>query len=104
RIQPLATQAGYRIGELYAILASSMLDSERPKGMTELELEEYEILLEEKAYPFEDKAIEALEANISLTTSSVWDQWIQKSFSQLELLMPARYLKPEIIDDYVNTP
>ncbi|RLA03177.1 MAG: hypothetical protein DRQ47_05635, partial [Gammaproteobacteria bacterium] len=34
RIQPLATQAGYRIGELYAILASSMLDSERPKGMT----------------------------------------------------------------------
>ncbi|MCP4271425.1 MAG: hypothetical protein GY781_05580 [Gammaproteobacteria bacterium] len=104
RIQPLATQAGFRIGELYAILASSMLESERPKGMTELELEEYEILLEEKAFPFEDKAIEALEANISLTTSAVWDQWIKKSFSELELLMPARYLKPEIIDDYVNTP
>lgn len=104
RIQPLATQAGFRIGELYAILASSMLESERPKGMSELELEEYEILLEEKAFPFEDKAIEALEANISLTTSAVWDQWIMNSFSELEKLMPARYLKPEIIDDYVNTP
>jgi len=104
RIQSISTQAGHRIGESYALLAKSIMDSERPKKLTDIELEEYEMLLEEKVYPFEDQAIEALEANISLTTSLVWDKWIQQSFNQLELLMPARYNKPEIIDDYATSP
>jgi len=104
RIQPISTQVGYRIGESYAILAKSILDSERPKAMTEIELEEYETLLEERVYPFEDKAIEALEANISQTKNDVWDHWIEQSFLQLESLMPARYKKPEVIDDYALTP
>ncbi len=104
RIQPLSTEAGHKLGESYAILAKSILDSERPKGMSELELEEYETLLEERVFPFEDDAINALEANITLTKLGVWDLWIQKSFSQLEKLMPARYVKPEVIDDYATDP
>ncbi len=104
RIQGVSTQAGFRIGQLYAILAQSILDSERPKGMSELELEEYETLLEERVYPFEDDAIESLEANVSLTQQAVWDEWIERSFQQLEILMPARYKKPEVIDDYATTP
>ena len=104
KIQSISTQAGFRIGELYAILATSILNSERPKGMNELELEEYETLLEEKVYPFEDQAIEAFESNVSLSKQGIWDEWIINSFQQLELLLPARYKKPEVIDDYAKTP
>ncbi len=103
-IQLATTESGHRIGELYALLALSILESDRPKGMSEIELEEYETLLEERVFPMEDQAIEAFEANVSLTKSSVWDSWIRDSFSELELLLPARYKKPEIIDDYAKSP
>jgi tetratricopeptide (TPR) repeat protein len=104
RIQPLSTQAGHKIGESYALLAKSIFNSERPKGMSDIELEEYDTLLEERVFPIEDQAIDAFEANVSLTQSNVWDQWIKQSFAQLEILLPARYKKPEVIDDYATTP
>jgi len=104
RLQPLSTQAGHKMGESYALLAKAIFNSERPKGMSDIELEEYDTLLEERVFPIEDQAIEAFEANVSLTTQGVWDKWIRESFAQLEILMPARYIKPEVMDDYATTP
>lgn len=103
-IQTLSTEAGFRIGQSYALLSHSIMNSERPKGMTEIELEEYDILLEERVFDFEDKAIESLEANVKLTSQGIYDEWIQKSFAELEVLMPARYQKPEVIDDFAESP
>jgi len=103
-IGPLATQAGHRIGESYALLAKSLLKSQRPKGLSELQLEEYEALLEERVYPFEDKAIAALEANIRQAHRGIWDDWVSKTLTELKVLMPARYNKPEEVEDYVRQP
>jgi outer membrane protein assembly factor BamD (BamD/ComL family) len=103
-IAPLATQAGHRIGESYNLLAKSLLKSQRPKGLSELQLEEYEALLEERVYPFEDKAIAALEANIRQAHRGIWDDWVSKTLTELKVLMPARYNKPEEVEDFVRQP
>ena len=103
-IQSKATEAGYNRATLYALLATAMMDSQRPKGMSELELEEYELVLEEKVYPIEEQAITAYENHIALTKDDIWDQWIEKSYQALEKLLPSRYNKPEILDEYAPSP
>ena len=37
------------------------MNSERPSNLNELELEQYELALEEQIYPFEEKAIKVHE-------------------------------------------
>ena len=69
--------------------------SERPKGLSPEELEQYDVLLEEQAYPFEEKAMEVHEANIQRVTDDIYDKWIKKSFQQLSRLRPVRYAKVE---------
>lgn len=101
-IAKYSTQAGHRIGESYAILADSLMHSQRPRGLTELQREEYDALLEERVFPFEDKAIEALEANLHQAQRSQWDPWVDKTLVELRKLMPARYNKLEKVDDYVT--
>ncbi|MCA0899919.1 MULTISPECIES: tetratricopeptide repeat protein [Microbulbifer] len=94
-IAEFTTAANYRLAEVYRQLSRDLMDSQRPNGLNPLELEQYEILLEEQAYPFEEKAIELHEANIKRTADGVYDEWIKNSFSSLENLLPARYRKPE---------
>ena len=100
KIQADVTKAGYSIGATYALLAESMWDSERPKGFSEIELEEYDLVLEEKIYPVEDQAIASYEAHIQLAKDGIWDEWIQASYTALQELLPARYQKEEVSDDY----
>lgn len=65
--------------------------------------EQYDVLLEEQAFPFEEKAIELHETNAQRTGDGVYDQWVQRSFDVLAKLKPARYAKTEISEDYVPT-
>jgi TolA-binding protein len=94
-IAEVTSAATYRIGEIYQQFGAALINSERPKGLNEEELEQYEILLEEQAYPFEDKAIAVFESNIKLTTQGIYDEWVKKSFAALAKLLPARYAKQE---------
>ncbi|WP_406828676.1 tetratricopeptide repeat protein [Microbulbifer sp. ARAS458-1] len=94
-IAEFTTAANFRLAEIYRQLSRDLMDSQRPNGLNPLELEQYEILLEEQAYPFEEKAIELHEANVKRTADGVYDEWIKSSFSSLENLLPARYRKPE---------
>ncbi|QIL91994.1 tetratricopeptide repeat protein [Microbulbifer sp. SH-1] len=94
-IAEFTTAANFRLAEVYRQLSRDLMDSQRPNGLSPLELEQYEILLEEQAFPFEEKAIELHEANIQRTADGVYDQWVKNSFSSLENLLPARYRKPE---------
>ena len=94
-IAEFTTVANFRLAEVYRQLSRDLMESQRPQGLNPLELEQYEILLEEQAYPFEEKAIELHEANIQRTASGVYDEWVKSSFSSLETLLPARYRKPE---------
>jgi hypothetical protein len=78
------------------------MSSERPPELTELELEEYDFLLEEQAFPFEEKAIEVYEANARRSSQGIYDQWVRKSFDALARLMPARYAKFEKGEDFAT--
>jgi TolA-binding protein/LysM repeat protein len=66
-----------------------------PRGLYPLELEQYELAIEEQAYPFEEKAIHVHESNLKLISRGVYNVWIEKSLQKLAKFMPARYDKPE---------
>lgn len=85
----------FQIAELYADLAKSLLTSAPPAGLDELALEEYQLLLEEQAYPFEEKAIATHELNLARTRDGVYDPWIERSLAQLATLVPGRYARRE---------
>ena len=94
-VQEFATKATFRIGEIYSTLSTDLLKSERPVGLSELEQEQYDVLLEEQADPFVDNAIAVHEGNVQRSWSGTYDEWVQKSFAALQQLLPARYKKPE---------
>ena len=66
-----------------------------PRGLYPEELEQYELAIEEQAYPFEEKAIKVHQSNLALITKGVYNEWIEKSLGKLAKLVPARYDKPE---------
>ncbi len=102
-VAEFTTLASYRIGEVYARLSKDLLESQRPKNLDALALEQYEILLEEQAYPFEEKAIEIHEANAQRSWDGIYDTWVKSSFQSLARLLPARYLKREHLVKYSET-
>lgn len=101
-VAEFATASNYKIGEMYRLLAKDLIGSERPTGMDELEAEEYTMLLEDKALPYEDQAIDILIANADLVTDGIYDQWVKKSFGALAELIPGRYAKFEQAENYVD--
>ncbi len=94
-VSSYSTEAGYRMADIYAQLSRDLMDSDRPEGLNALELEQYEILLEEQAFPFEDSAIEIHEQNASRAWNDIYDDWVKQSFDALKQLLPGRYDKPE---------
>jgi hypothetical protein len=78
------------------------MDSDRPTNLEADALEQYEILLEEQAFPFEEKAIDLYTANADRAVDGVYDEWVKRSFNQLASLMPARYAKEERGEDVVT--
>jgi hypothetical protein len=102
-VQQFATQSTYWIAQIYADLSKSLLKSARPSGLSELELEQYEVLLEEQAYPFEEQAIQIHEVNLRRSWEGVFDDWVHKSFAALREMMPGRFDKREVQVAYVES-
>ena len=96
------TSATYRIAELYGRFSKGLMDSERPPGLDEIALEEYEFLLEDQAFPLEEAAIEIHQTNTNRTFDGLYDDWIKQSFDALSELMPAQYDKHEKQVTYVE--
>lgn len=94
-VQAFATKAAFHIGEIYAGLSRELMASPRPPELDELAREQYDLLLEEQAYPFEEKAIAAHEGNAQRSHSGIYDTWVKQSFDALATLLPARYDKRE---------
>lgn len=94
-VAEVTTACTYRIAEIYADFGQALLKSERPKNLNKEEMEQYTVLLEEQAFPFEEKAIEAHEVNTARASQGVYDKWVKSSFMQLTRLKPARYAKSE---------
>jgi outer membrane protein assembly factor BamD (BamD/ComL family) len=94
-VAEFTTAATFRIAEVYNRLSRDLLASERPQGLSPLELEQYNVLLEEQAFPFEEKATAIHETNVHRVVNGVYDEWVKKSFEQLGKLRPVRYAKAE---------
>lgn len=90
-VQEITTEATNSIGQIYKEFSVSLLESERPQNLSVDELEQYEILLEDQAFPFEEKAIEFYETNMTRTREGTYDKWIASSFDELQKLFPVRY-------------
>jgi hypothetical protein len=101
-VAEVTTAATFRLAEVYEQFGSDLMDSERPSELDEAALEQYELLLEEQVYPFEEKAIDLYKVNVDRTTDGVYDEWVRKSFERLAGLMPARYAKVERSEDVVT--
>ena len=99
QVAEVTTAATFEMAELYRMLAKDVLSSERPKNLKGDELDEYNSLLEEQVFPFEEQAIKAHEVNTARTKDGVYDEWVKKSFQVLAELKPARYGKTELTQD-----
>jgi len=103
-VADITAAATYRIADLYYDLSQSMMQSDRPRGLSKLELDQYNILLEEQAYPFEEKAIDLHKKNLQLMSRGFYDEWVGKSIEELGKLSPARYARTEQGEAYVTSP
>ena len=103
QVAEVTTAATYEMAELYRRLAKDVITSERPKNLKGEELEEYNSLLEEQVFPFEEQAIKAHELNAARAKDGVYDESVRKSFQALAELKPARYGKTEMTHDVVTS-
>ena len=95
-VAEVVTLANFEIAELYRQLGSDLMASARPKNLSADELEQYDLLLEEQATPFEEQAIKLHEANAHRVHDGLYDEGVKASFVALAKLMPARYGKTEM--------
>jgi cellulose synthase operon protein C len=103
QVADVTTAATFESAELYRQLGKDLMSSERPRNLKKDELEQYDVLLEEQAFPFEEKAIKLHEVNAARTKDGTYDEWVQKSFAALAQLNPGRYGKVEIGEQQVES-
>ena len=101
-VADVTTAATYRIATVYRDFGKALMSSERPKKLSKAELEQYNVLLEEQAFPFEEKATELHELNAKRAASGVYDKWVKSSFDALRELRPVRYGKTEVSEGVVD--
>jgi TolA-binding protein len=87
--------ATFYMAEVYSGFSKALIESERPADLDPAAMQDYEMVLEEEAFPFEERAIEVHEKNLELMAAGVYNPWIEKSLAKLSELMPGRYAKFE---------
>lgn len=97
-IAEVTTAATFHTGAIYLDFGQSLIHSARPKKLNKAELEQYNVMLEEQAFPFEEKAIKLFETNTRRAAAGLFDTWVQRSYAELAQLKPVRYAKTERID------
>jgi TolA-binding protein len=98
-VAQVTTAATFETAELYYQLSRDLLASERPADLASDEQEEYALLLEEQAFPFEEKAIDLFRVNADRVTDGVYDEWVRASFARLSVISPARFARTERSED-----
>jgi tetratricopeptide (TPR) repeat protein len=91
RVAEITTESTFAIGDIYQHFSKALLGSERPSNLSSDELDQYNILIEDQAFPFEEKAIEFHEVNIARSADNTESKWIKESFIALKTLFPSRY-------------
>jgi tetratricopeptide (TPR) repeat protein len=81
-----------RIGLGYEDFARDLLDSPDPKGLNEDQLQMYRAELENKAFPYEDKAVEFLELALNKSTEyRIYGEWSLKAQDQMNKIKPGAF-------------
>ena len=101
-VADVATDATFHTAEVYHEFGQALMASERPKGLAAEELEQYNVLLEEQAFPFEEKAVAAHEVNARHCADGIYDQWVKRSYQVLAQLRPLRYGKSESSEETID--
>ena len=94
-VADVTTAATFHIASLYQDFGKALIASQRPKKLSKAELEQYNVMLEEQAYPFEEKSTELHELNVRRAADGIYDKWVKSSFAALRELRPVRYGKTE---------
>src|SRR5690606_23318806 len=92
-LEEAISERTYAIAELYRQLAQDLLASEPPAELTDLQRQQYSLLLEEQAYPFEEEAIALHERNQAMIVERYWNPWVDRSLESLAEIFPARYAR-----------
>jgi tetratricopeptide (TPR) repeat protein len=103
QVAEVTAAATFYIAEIYFEFSAALLDSERPAGLTAAEKVDYELVIEEEAYPFEERAIDVHQQNFELLAVGVYNPWVQQSLDKLAVMMPGRYAKNEISGGFVGS-
>jgi cellulose synthase operon protein C len=103
-VAEVTTVSTYETAELYRTLAKDLMNSERPKALKGDELEQYNLLLEEQVFPFEEQAIQIHELNVARAKEGIYDDGVRGSYKALAELKPGRYGKTELVQDVVVAP
>ena len=91
-IPELLPEIFFSMGIALENFRDSILQSERPAGLTKDELEEYNFLLEEKAYPYDEQAVKVYENNMQVSREyKMYNEWVEKILDRLASLRPALY-------------
>ena len=102
-VAEVTAAATFYIAEIYFEFSAALLDSERPLGLSDAEKIDYEMVIEEEAYPFEERSIDVHEENFELLANGIFNSWVQKSLDKLAVLMPGRYAKNEISGGFLGS-
>ncbi|MBI5560809.1 MAG: tetratricopeptide repeat protein [Deltaproteobacteria bacterium] len=80
------------MGMAFENFRDSILGSERPGDLSKEELEEYNFLLEEKAYPYDEQAVGAYENGLKAgIAQKLYDDPVEKTIERLAVIRPALY-------------
>ena len=101
-VADVTAAATFYMAETYFDFSRALAESERPADLDPADLAEYEMALEEEAFPFEEKAIGVHEKNLELLQAGVFNAWTEKSLGRLAELVPGRYAKHEMSDGFLD--
>jgi tetratricopeptide (TPR) repeat protein len=101
-IADVTAAATFYVAETYFEFSHALAASERPVDLQAPELAEYELALEEEAFPFEEKSIDVHEKNLELLRAGIYNVWTEKSLGKLAELMPGRYAKSEMSSGFLG--
>jgi tetratricopeptide (TPR) repeat protein len=102
-VAQVTTAATFETADLYYQLSRDLLASERPQDLAADESEQYDVLLEEQAFPFEEKAIDLYRVNAERVADGVYDEWVRASYARLAVMVPARWSRSERSEDVIAT-
>lgn len=89
----LQVEIFFQTGIAFENFRDSILKAEKPKDLSKNELEEYNFLLEEKAYPYEEQAVKAYEKSLKAGRANAFREWVEKDIERLAVLRPALYMR-----------